>query len=53
MTNAIRNINQGSAIKALPYLTFFFVLFTLYFKVLLITYKINNHGNKKQNQTLF
>ncbi len=53
MSKAIRNINQGAAIKALPHLTFFFAILTLYFKVLLITYKINHHGNKKQNQTLF
>ncbi len=53
MTSAIRNINKGTAIKALPYLTFFFAILTLKYKVLLITYKINNHGNKKQNQTLF
>jgi len=53
MTNAIRNIDKGTAVKALPYLTFFFALSTLYFKVLLITHKLFHHGNKKQNQTLF
>jgi len=25
MTNAIRNIDKGTAIKAVPYLTFFFL----------------------------
>ena len=51
--NILINITKGGGLTIIPMPHLFFTLLTLHYKVLLITYKLNNHGNKKQNQTFF